>query len=181
MKEFVSRTVNRLTAFIVKGLIKHVYDGDEMQLVKVSTTANETIDEVERVQSYGLSTVPPKDSEALVLFLNGDKTNPVVVACDSAANRPTGLNENDVRMYSAHGQTLTMDNSGESYFDSGSDYVAMAAKVDLLWSTLWTVFNTWAPPAGPTIDNGAALKSAFLAAFPSPGPDSVASVNLRAD
>jgi hypothetical protein len=56
-------------------------------------------------------------------------------------------------------------------------FVAMAQKVDLLWSTLWTCFNSWAPVAQ---DGGAALRTAFLAAFPST-PQSTASTNLKAD
>ena len=61
---------------------------------------------------------------------------------------------------------------------TATDFVAMATKVDLLWSTLWTVFNSWV--VAPT-DGGGALKTAFLAAFPPPGPNSVASTNLKAD
>lgn len=63
---------------------------------------------------------------------------------------------------------------------TASDFVAMAAKVDTLWATLWKVFNEWIPVSQ---DGGAALKTAFLAvgAFPAPGPSTVASTNLKAD
>jgi hypothetical protein len=60
---------------------------------------------------------------------------------------------------------------------NGGDFVALSQKVDILWTTLWTAFNTWAPVAQ---DGGAALKTAFLAAFPST-PQSTASTNLKAD
>ena len=56
-------------------------------------------------------------------------------------------------------------------------FVAMAPLVDLLWSTLWGVFSAWVPAPN---DGGAALKTAFLAAFATP-PASVASTNLKAD
>jgi hypothetical protein len=60
-----------------------------------------------------------------------------------------------------------------------ADFVAMAAKVDLLWATLYTLFTSgWV--VSPN-DGGAALKTAFAAAFPPPGPSSVASTNLKAD
>lgn len=57
---------------------------------------------------------------------------------------------------------------------NGSDFVAMASKVDLIWTTFWNVINAWAPVYE------ASLKSAFLAAFPNPN-NSVASTNLKAD
>jgi len=56
------------------------------------------------------------------------------------------------------------------------DYVALATKVDLLWTTLDTVLRTaWV--VVPT-DGGAALKVAYAAAFPVP-PTSVAASNLK--
>lgn len=61
----------------------------------------------------------------------------------------------------------------------GSDFVALAAKVDLLWSTIDALFRTgWTPVAQ---DGGAALKTAWTTvSFPTP-PASVASTNLKAD
>lgn len=63
---------------------------------------------------------------------------------------------------------------GVAYVGSGTDFVAMAAKVDQLWMKLWGVFNGWAPVYE------AALKTAFLAAFPS-APQTVGSTNLKAE
>ena len=90
--------------------------------------------------------------------------------------------------------TITIDSSGEVTIDAGSnnvnvnaakltlnssaDAAALASKVDLLWSTLDTVFRTaWivAP-----MDGGAALKAAYIAAFATP-PSSVASTKLEVD
>ena len=82
---------------------------------------------------------------------------------------------------------ITLENSSQSLevgsaavaAGNGSDFVAMAAKVDMLWTTLYTLFTTgWiVAPA----DGGAALKAAFAVAFPPPGPNSVASTNLKAE
>lgn len=60
---------------------------------------------------------------------------------------------------------------------STGGYVALAQKVDLLWTTLYTLLTTWVP-APP--DGGAAFKAASIAAFPTP-PTSVACSNLKAD
>jgi hypothetical protein len=75
----------------------------------------------------------------------------------------------------ANGTTIDITTAGAS---AATDFVAMSAKVDLLWTTLWTVFNSWIVTPQ---DGGAALKTAFLAAFPPPGPTSTKSSNLKAD
>jgi hypothetical protein len=60
---------------------------------------------------------------------------------------------------------------------TGADFVALAAKVDALWLTLYTLLTTWTPATG---DGGLAFKTAALLAFPAP-PATVASANLKAD
>lgn len=73
--------------------------------------------------------------------------------------------------------TITMTPGITVNVGTASDFVAMAAKVDALWATLWGMFTAWAPQA---TDGGAALKTQFQTAFPS-SPSSVASTNLKAD
>ena len=75
------------------------------------------------------------------------------------------------------GGSLTVNTSGQTVANSDVDSAALASAVDLLWSTLWTVFNGWVPVPN---DGGAALKTAFLASFPST-PSSVASQTLKVD
>lgn len=179
----VERLTKRLTGLVAKALVNAVVDTGEIQLVKVSTFDGTTLDGVERLQPYGDSSSPPPESEAIVVNING---SPVVIVCDSGAYRVTGLASGEKVVYSMFGQRIHLKADGSVEITApggvsvgnGSDAVAMAAKVDALWSTLYTMFSTWAPPATP--DSGAALKAAFTAAFPS-SPSSVASTNLEAD
>lgn len=181
----LQRAANRIASLVVKGLISAVNDSDELQLVKVSTTADEVIEDVERVQQYGITSVPPEGSEAIVIFMNGDRSEGVVIGCDSAAVRVKELSDGDVALYSKHGQQILMDDTtnitatqdGTFNVGSGSDFVALSAKVDLLWTTFWNMFTAWVPQA---TDGGAALKTQFMASFPTT-PSSVASTNLKAD
>jgi hypothetical protein len=75
----------------------------------------------------------------------------------------------------ANGTTMEATSSGAAASTGG--FVALATLCDTLWSTLDTVLRNWTPVAN---DGGAALKTAYLAAFPTP-PSSVASSNLKAD
>ena len=72
----------------------------------------------------------------------------------------------------------TMEATTGGAVSSTGGFVALATLVDLLWSTLDTLFRTgWTPVPN---DGGAALKAAYLLAFPTP-PTTVASSNLKAD
>ncbi len=72
---------------------------------------------------------------------------------------------------------ITIDIAGLIVVNSSADAAALASKVDLLWSTLYTLLTTWTP-APP--DGGLAFKTAAIAAFPIP-PTSVASTKLKVD
>lgn len=70
---------------------------------------------------------------------------------------------------------VTISPSTDVRVGNGQSPVALANNVDALWNALWGVFNGWTPVYE------SALKTGFLAAFQPPGPQSVASNNLRAD
>lgn len=76
----------------------------------------------------------------------------------------------------ADGKVIVKSTTGVE-IGNASDFVAMSAKVDALWETLWEMFTAWSPLAN---DGGAALKTQFQSSFQSK-PSSVASTNLKAD
>jgi hypothetical protein len=97
-------------------------------------------------------------------------------AAPSAADAVFGV-ENGVHINLKKGGTAEITSGGLPASVGG--YVAMANLVGTLWTTLWGVFSGWTPVAN---DGGAALKTAFLAAFTTaPNAASVASKNLKAD
>jgi len=69
------------------------------------------------------------------------------------------------------------------------DFVAMSTKADLIFALIDKVMTSWTPVIGPTVDNGAALKTFWAAQklvfFPlleyPDGIPSTASTNLKAD
>jgi phage baseplate assembly protein V len=181
----IDRIGHRVNGLLVKGLIKGVTDSGDLQLVKIETLSGEVQGGIERLQPYGITTSPPIGSEVVAGHLNGNKDHGVVLVADSGAYRVTGLGAGEVAIYSQHGQKILLKTGGAVEITApggvsvgaGSDAVALAAKVDVLWATFYSMFSTWVPAPQ---DGGSALKAAFTAAFASP-PASVASTNLKAD
>lgn len=150
MTEIVNRIVNRVKSVIGKALIEAVTDSGEIQLVKISGLADEVQSDMERVQDYGLSSNPPSGSEAVVLYVGGNKDHGIVIKTDSGEFRVKELKSGEVCMYSKFGQTILLDENGKTIFNSGTD-VAVKANALSTWLTTSLSVSTAFGPSGPAI------------------------------
>jgi phage gp45-like len=179
---------SKLKTLISRALITSVDDTTEMQTVQVSGCSGESID-AERVQPYGLSANPPVDSEALVTYPSADHEQGVIFACDCGQWRIKGLKSGEVALYSQYEQKVLLKNNGDiettfpglQKFGNGSDFVAMAQKVD---SSIDAIVNAISAAVTSTVpDGGALFKSNIMSAL-TPALEaigSVASTNVKAD
>lgn len=115
------RAAQRIQMMIAKALVKSVDDTGDIQLVKIAAQDGVVQDKVERIQNFGFTSRPPADSEAIALYLQGNRDHGVVIACDSGASRITGIESGDSVMYSAHGDKIHMKKRG-IFFNDGTDY-----------------------------------------------------------
>lgn len=99
LKRFLAPLQRRVMNLIIKGIVDSVDDSDELQKIKLTLLSDEVQSDLDRLQQFGLTSNPPKDSEALVLFLGGNRDHGVVIAVDSTVNRPTGLKTGEVAVY----------------------------------------------------------------------------------
>jgi len=76
---------------------------------------------------------------------------------------------------------ITLASGKTVKIDAGTDAAALASLVDSYISKMdLLIRTTWVPPVAPTIDNGAALKTGYITAFPS-APGSTASQQLKVE
>ena len=102
----------RLKNTIGRGRIATVLDGGNVQRVQVQAGADETIDGVPRLAEYGIASVPPAGSDAILLFLAGERSNGVVIATGNQKFRLKGLADGDVALYDSRGQTIVLSAGG---------------------------------------------------------------------
>ena len=103
----VIRVVERLIAplrrrvllMIGRAVVRLVDDAPARQRMQVEALAGEVLDEVERMQQYGLSSCPPPGSDAIVLALGGMRQHPVVIAAEYPPTRPNRAECGDVSLY----------------------------------------------------------------------------------
>ena len=74
-----------------RGVINLVNSADGIQKVQVSGLADETIADVEFMQQFGLTSVPPAGTQVVVIPVGGATTHSVVVATENGSFRVKNL------------------------------------------------------------------------------------------
>ncbi|GEM_PF-6751014 len=92
---------NRIILLIRRAVIESVTDDNPVQAAKITLFEGECREGVERMQEYGLSTVPLPKCKAIVLFVGGECAHGVITATDDRDYRPRKQKPGDVMMYTA--------------------------------------------------------------------------------
>lgn len=104
---------NQVANMVARAVVKLVDDSTEVQLVQVDALADETLDECERFQDYGVTSVPPAGAEAVLVFPDGDRAHALVVAVGDREYRLTGLESGEVALYNDQGAYVKLATNGD--------------------------------------------------------------------
>ncbi|EIJ6701622.1 phage baseplate assembly protein [Serratia marcescens] len=102
----------RLRLMVDRAVVRIVTDSLGRQNLQVQSLADETNDDVERFQNYGVTSVPPAGSEAIVIAVGGRRSGLVAIAVEDKKSRPKGLDPGDVCVYHSEGHTITLKKDG---------------------------------------------------------------------
>lgn len=91
-----------------RAVVTRIDDTKKMQVVQLGVLAEETLDDCERFQEYGFSSVPLEGAEAVVTFPNGDRAHALVTAVDDRRHRPRGLPPGTTCVYAAEGAEVRL-------------------------------------------------------------------------
>ena len=101
-----TETGRRVAMLIVRGRCALVDDKKKLQRHQVQLLEDETKDNVERFQTYGITSHPLPGAEVLVAFLGGGRDHGIVVGCDDRRHRVQDLEPGDVALYTDEGIAL---------------------------------------------------------------------------
>lgn len=103
--------MQKMRMMLARGILNLVSSATGLQIMQIDLLADETRDDVERVQNYGHSGHPPKGSTVAAVAIGGSRDHMVVVACEHPQYSPQ-LNVGEVAMYAMFGQLFKMDEEG---------------------------------------------------------------------
>jgi len=89
----------RIDNLVARAVVTLVTDGAKMQTVQLAVLTEETRESCERFQPYGLTSVPLPGAEAVVVFVQGLRDHPLVVAVDDRRYRKKPLQAGEVALY----------------------------------------------------------------------------------
>lgn len=112
MSTGLERLWHRLQLVIGRGRIAVVDDEKSAQVLQVKLGADETKDGIPRIAEYGFVSNPPIGSDAVVLFLAGERTNAVVVGTNNQTVRMTGLATGEVAIHDDKGRFVLLGAAG---------------------------------------------------------------------
>lgn len=110
LKYLASRQRN----MILRGRVTLVDDTRQLQALQVSLLGDgdDTPDDIERFQQYGVTSKPFTNSEAVVLFPGGDRSHGLCVAVGDRRYRLTGLADGEVALYDDQNQVVHIKRDG---------------------------------------------------------------------
>lgn len=163
MLEPLTRAIKFLAS---KGSVEAVDDSTALQTLQVTIGQDELLDQVPRLQQFGITSVPSEGDEAVVVLLGGERDQAVVVALDSSQKRPTGLSEGEVAVYRDPANMVVFKANGDIEVhaegklkvipDGDIELGATAAVKALVNDTFQSIFNAHthvfpaSPPNAPT-------------------------------
>lgn len=93
-----------------RGVLNLVKSGSDIQQVQVSGLADETIQDLELMQHFGFTSVPPAGTQAVVIPLGGKTTHGIIVATENGSFRVKGLKNGETAIYDSSGSTIILKN-----------------------------------------------------------------------
>jgi phage baseplate assembly protein V len=108
----LTRLWRRMLMAIGAGRITQVDDSRSAQVMQVQLGQDELKDDTPRLAEYGFVSNPPIGSDAVVLFIAGERTNGVVVATNNQTVRMTGLASGEVAIHDDKGRFVYLSAAG---------------------------------------------------------------------
>lgn len=106
IKSLLDPIKRRVFLMIARGIVENVNDGEGVQFLQVSLLAGELRDELEHFGNYGFTSSPPVGSEAVVVFVGGNRDHGIVVGIDDRDTRIKSQAEGEVTIYDKQGQYI---------------------------------------------------------------------------
>ena len=102
----------RLRVLVGRGRITGVDDARAAQVLQVKLGADETKDGTPRAAEYGFVSMPPLGTDAIVIFIGGERTNGVVIATNNQTFRMRNLANGEVAIHDDKGRFVLLGAAG---------------------------------------------------------------------
>jgi phage baseplate assembly protein V len=181
------RLRTRVNNMVARSVVNVVNDALKTQRLQLTIQSDELEDDVEHMQPYGLSFVPPAGSEAIALAVRGDRDHTIALCVQNPDERPTGNPPRTGGLYTDGEWRLFIEQDGtvNAGAQRGESEVALANLTNAEFKRIWDVLtSSGVVPAPSTLAGDAGepglLTMQQLASTAAAQVQSVAARNVRA-
>ncbi|QOF68294.1 phage baseplate assembly protein [Actinobacillus sp. GY-402] len=104
----VTQDFNKSIRQVFRGKLNLIKSEDEIQKAQVSGLADETLQDVELMQHFGFTSVPPENTEAVIIPIGGATSHGVIVATEHGAYRIKNLGKGETAIYNQSGAQIVL-------------------------------------------------------------------------
>lgn len=112
MIDALGRLWMRLRLLVGRGRTTQVDDSKGAQVHQVRMGADELRDGTPRVAEYGFVSNPPADTDVIVVFIAGDRSNGVIIGTNNQVVRMRGLATGEVAIHDDKGRFMLLGATG---------------------------------------------------------------------
>ncbi|HHF5609607.1 TPA: phage baseplate assembly protein V [Haemophilus influenzae] len=114
-----------------RGVLHLVKSADNIQKVQASGLADETLQDVELMQQFGFTSVPPANTQAVILPIGGQTTHGIEIATENGSFRVKNLQGGEVAVYDESGSSIVLKKGRLIEIDCDVLKINAATKVDI--------------------------------------------------
>jgi phage baseplate assembly protein V len=130
----IERIYRRVLLAVGRGKVTTGNDTGSVQKLQAGLSPLEVRDGTPRLAEFGFTSYPPDGSDAVALFVGGDRSEGVIVATGHQQSRPTGLSQGESMMYSQDGKQVYMTASGGIVVNANGQNVVVNDAADVTWT-----------------------------------------------
>lgn len=112
MNPQVSSLAGKVSNMLARGAVTLANAANKLQTLQVSLLEDEAKDDIEHLEPYGWTSRPKPGAEALVAFIEGDRSHGVAIVATDRRYRVQNLAEGDVAIYDFRGNSLKLTETG---------------------------------------------------------------------
>lgn len=102
----------RIAGMVSRAVLQSLNSETGLQLAKVSMLAGEQKADIEHFEPYGFTSKAHAGSEAIVLFVGGDRSHGIVISVADRRYRLNGLEGGEAAIYDDQGQAVVIRRNG---------------------------------------------------------------------
>lgn len=155
----------RIQLMLVRAIVEGVDDGKGIQQIQLTALADETLDNIPRIQNYGFTSKPKPGSEAFVGFVNGARDQGVVIAVDDRRYRIKAMEDGEVAIYTDEGDKIHFKRGNKIVVQTGELEANATVKVKITSPNVEINANTKVQVTSPQVEIIAASQVTMTTPF----------------